>query len=395
MNDTDIVFLSACRTPIAKFNGALKSIKPRALGQKVINAAVKRSGAEINDFEHVVMGNVIHTDNSDMYISRASAIDAGLPNTAAALTVNRLCGSGMQAIISTYQLLKLADCDLAVAGGVECMSRAPYWSQDVRFGAQMGNKVFNDPLTGSLTCPITQNHMGVTAENIAEKYSINREEQDKAALLSQQKAQRAVENGYFEEQIVAIPVVSKKSIFHFSQDEHIRFDAKLADLEKLPPVFKKQGSVTAGNSSGLNDGAAALVMSNHKYAQKNHLTPLAKMVDYAFVGVEPEFMGIGPVPAVRKLLQKAGLAIEHVDVWEINEAFAAQAVAVCKELKLDINNVNPNGSGISLGHPIGATGAIIAVKAIHELKRTNGRFAVATMCIGGGQGIAILIENIK
>lgn len=394
MKLNDVVFLSACRLPVGTFNGSLSSFKPRELGKKVILSAVKRAGANIKDFEHVVMGNVIHTDQSDMYVSRAAAIDAGLPHTAAALTVNRLCGSGLQSLISSFQMHQLNQSKLSIAGGVECMSGAPYWSSESRFGAYMGNKTLFDPLVGALTCPINNVHMGVTAEKLAEKYGITRQAQDEVALLSQLNAKYAISNGRFDSQITPVVVNTKKTTFTFCEDEHVKRDSTIETLQKLPTVFKKEGTVTAGNSSGLNDGAGAVVMARFEYAASHGLSPMAKMHSYTIVGVEPEFMGIGPVPAINKLLKTARLSSKDIDVWEINEAFAAQIIAVCQELNLDMDSINPNGSGIALGHPIGATGTILTTKAIYELKRINGRYGVISMCIGGGQGIAILIENL-
>lgn len=393
MSNREVVFLSGVRTAIADFGGSLKGIAPTDLAGQMVAEAVKRSGANSDDVGHCVIGNVAHTDRRDMYMSRAAALKGGLPESTPSLTVNRLCGSGLQAIISAAQLLLLDDCDLAVAGGAESMTRVPYWSPSARFGSKMGDTQLVDPMVGALTCPMTDTHMGITAENIAAQWGITREEQDAAAVESHNRAQRATEEKRFDDQIVPVELKSRKGVVQYSTDEHIRFDCTSADMAKLRPAFKKDGSVTAGNASGINDAAAIVVMADSEYAKANGLKPVAKLVGYAFAGVAPEIMGIGPVPAVNKLLEKTGINKEDVDVWEVNEAFASQALAVCRDLDLDMNKVNPNGSGISLGHPIGATGALITVKAIHELQRVNGKYAVITMCIGGGQGIAALIES--
>jgi len=394
MSKREVVFLSGVRTAIADFGGSLKNVAPTDLAGQMVAEAVKRSGATPEEFGHCVIGNVTHSDRRDMYMSRVAALKGGLPESTPSLTVNRLCGSGLQAIISTAQLLLLDDCDLAVAGGAESMSRVPFWSPSTRFGAKMGDAQLVDPMVGALTCPIGDTHMGVTAENVAEQWSITREEQDEAAAESHRRAQRAIEEKRFGDQVVPVELKSRKGVVEYTTDEHVRFDCTAADMAKLRPVFKKEGTVTAGNASGINDAAAALVMADSEYAKANGLKPLAKLVGYAFAGVAPEIMGIGPVPAVKKLLEKTGVDKDDIDVWEVNEAFASQALAVCRDLDLDMEKVNPNGSGISLGHPIGATGALITVKAIHELQRLQGKYAVVTMCIGGGQGIAALIERV-
>lgn len=394
MSKREVVFLSGVRTAIADFGGSLKGVAPTDLAGQVIAEAVKRSGANSEDFGHCVIGNVVHTDRRDMYMSRAAALNGGLPESTPALTVNRLCGSGLQAIISAAQLVLLDDCDLVVAGGAESMTRAPYWSPSARFGSKMGDTQMVDPMVGALTCPVTNTHMGITAENVAEKWGISREEQDAAAVESHNRAQRAIEENRFDDQIIPVELKSRKGVVQYATDEHVRFDCTSADMAKLRPAFKKDGSVTAGNASGINDAAAVVVMADSEYAKANGLKPLAKLVGYAFAGVAPEIMGIGPIPAVKKLLEKTGIDKDDIDVWEVNEAFASQALAVCRDLELDMEKVNPNGSGISLGHPIGATGALISVKAIHELQRVQGKYAVITMCIGGGQGIAALIERV-
>jgi acetyl-CoA C-acetyltransferase len=393
MSIREVVVLSGVRTAIADFGGSLKDVPPTELAGKVVAEAVERSGLQGSDIGHCVIGSVVHSDRRDMYISRVAALKGGLPVETPALTVNRLCGSGLQAIISAAQLIMLGDCDAAVAGGAESMSRAPYWLPAARFGAKMGDGVMEDPMMGALTCPIGDTHMGITAENLAEKYSVSREEQDELAAESHRRAQRAIEENRFEGQILPIEQKTRKGVTVFEQDEHVRFDCTAQSMAKLRPAFKKDGTVTAGNASGINDAAAAVVLMEKNAAQAKGLKPLATMVGYALAAVDPAIMGIGPAPAVRQLLQKTGVAIEDVDIWEANEAFAAQALSVTKELGLDPEKVNPNGSGISLGHPIGATGALITVKALYELKRIGGRYAVATMCIGGGQGIAALFEN--
>ena len=394
MTKREVVFLSGVRTPIGGFGGSLKGIAPTELAGQVVADSLQRAGANPQDVGHCVIGTVTHSDRRDMYMSRVAALKAGLPESTPALTVNRLCGSGLQAVVSAAQLLLLEDADLVVAGGAESMSRVPMWLPTARFGQKMGDGQLIDPMVGALTCPINDTHMGITAENVAEQWNISREEQDAAALESHQRAQRALEENRFDSQIMPVDLVTRRGTTQFAQDEHVRFDCKIEDMQKLRPAFKKDGSVTAGNASGINDAAAALVMADSEYAKANGLKPLAKLVGYAFAGVAPDIMGIGPVPAVNKLLEKTGVTKQEIDVWEVNEAFAAQALAVCRDLELDMEKVNPNGSGISLGHPIGATGALITVKAIHELQRIEGKYAVVTMCIGGGQGIAALIERV-
>ena len=393
MSIREVVVLSGVRTAIADFGGSLKDVPLTELAGKVVAEAVDRSGLQGSDIGHCVIGSVVHSDRRDMYISRVAALKGGLPIETPALTVNRLCGSGLQAIISAAQLIMLGDCDAAVAGGAESMSRAPYWLPSARFGAKMGDGVMEDPMMGALTCPIGDTHMGITAENLAEKYSVSRQEQDELAAESHRRAQRAIEENRFDGQILPIELKTRKGVTVFKQDEHVRFDCTVQSMAKLRPAFKKDGTVTAGNASGINDAAAAVVLMEKNAAKAKGLKPLATMVAYAVAAVDPAIMGIGPAPAVRQLLEKTGVSIEDVDIWEANEAFAAQALSVTKELGLDPEKVNPNGSGISLGHPIGATGALITVKALYELKRIGGRYAVATMCIGGGQGIAALFEN--
>jgi acetyl-CoA C-acetyltransferase len=394
MSDREVVILSGARTAIADFGGSLKDMPPTELAGQVVAEAVKRSGLEAADIGHCVIGSVTHSDRRDMYMGRVAALKGGLPVETPALTVNRLCGSGLQAVISAAQMVLLGDCDAAVAGGAESMTRVPYWLPKARFGARMGDAAMEDPMMGALTCPMGDTHMGITAENLAEKYSVSREEQDELAVESHRRAQRAIEGGYFNEQILPIELKTRKGVTVFDQDEHVRFDASIDNMAGLRPAFKKEGTVTAANASGINDAAAALVMMERGAAQAKGLKPMARLVGYSLAGVDPSIMGIGPAPAVRQLLDKTGVAQDDVDVWECNEAFAAQALSVVKELGLDPQKVNPNGSGISLGHPIGATGALITVKALYELERIGGRYAVSTMCIGGGQGIAALFERI-
>ncbi|GMQ49528.1 acetyl-CoA C-acyltransferase family protein [Vibrio sp. 10N] len=393
MNKREVVVLSGVRTAIADFGGSLKDVAPTELAGKVVAEAVNRAGVDGKEIGHCVIGSVTHSDRRDMYMSRVAALNAGLPISTPALTVNRLCGSGLQAVVSAAQMIMLGDCDAAVAGGAESMSRVPYWMPSARFGAKMGDTQLVDPMVGALTCPINDVHMGITAENLAEKYDISREEQDACAQESHRRAQVAQQEGRFSEQILPIELKTRRGTTVFDSDEHVRLDCQKEDMAKLRPAFKKEGTVTAGNASGINDGAAALVLMEKEAAAAKGLKPMATMVGYAIAAVDPSIMGIGPVPAVRQLLDKTGIQAEQVDVWEANEAFAAQALSVVKELGIDPEKVNPNGSGISLGHPIGATGALISVKALYELKRVNGRYAVVTMCIGGGQGIAALFEN--
>ena len=395
MSEREVVVLSGVRTAIADFGGALKNEPATELAGRVVAEAVNRSGLGGADIGHCVIGSVVHGDRRDMYISRVAALKGGLPIETPALTVNRLCGSGLQAVISGAQMILLGDCDAVVAGGAESMSSAPYWLPTARFGSKMGDGAMVDPMIGALTCPMGDTHMGVTAENLAKQYELTREQQDALAVESHLRAQRAVDEGRFDSQIVPVEIKTRKGTTVFDKDEHVRADSSLEGMAKLRPAFAKDGSVTAGNASGINDGAAALVMMEKSAAQAKGLKPLARLVGYAFSAVDPSIMGIGPAPAVRSLMEKTGISIDEVDLWEANEAFAAQALSVTKELGLDPEKVNPNGSGISLGHPIGATGALITVKALYELERIKGRYAVATMCIGGGQGIAALFERCE
>ncbi|MFT6352947.1 acetyl-CoA C-acyltransferase family protein [Neptuniibacter pectenicola] len=393
MSKREIVILSGVRTAIGSYGGSLKGVPPCQMAAECVAEAVKRAGVAPEDIGHSIFGNVVHTERRDMYLGRVAAIDGGLPHETPSLTLNRLCGSGLQAIISASQQIELGVCDAAVAGGAESMSRAQYWMPSARFGQRMGDGEILDAMVGALTCPFEDTHMGITAENVAEKWGISREDQDELAVLSHNRAEAAINAGRFKDQILPINVKVKRENVPFDTDEHTRHNCTLADMQKLRPAFKRDGSVTAGNASGLNDAAAAVTLMAADVAKAKGLKPMAKLVGYAFAGVEPKYMGIGPIPAVKKLLADANLTVSDIDVWEVNEAFAAQALAVCRELGLPADKVNPNGSGISLGHPIGATGAIITVKALYELQRSGGRYAVATMCIGGGQGIAALFEK--
>ncbi|MBK4217979.1 acetyl-CoA C-acyltransferase family protein [Paracoccus caeni] len=393
MSDVDIVILSGARTAIGGFGGSLAAIPPTALATTVTNAALERAGVSPDQVGQVFFGHVINTEPRDMYLSRVAMLDAGIPDATPALNVNRLCGSGVQAIVSATQALQLGDADFAVAGGAESMSRAPYSLPSARFGAKMGDQTMVDMMTGALTCPMGTGHMGVTAENVATEHQISRAEQDEFALESQKRAAAAIAAGYFKDQIVPVEVKTRKGMVAFDTDEHPK-ETTLEKLAGLKAVFKKDGSVTAGNASGINDGAAALVLARADAAEAAGLKPRARILGYAVAGVRPEVMGIGPIPAVRKLLERTGLSVEDFDVIESNEAFAAQALAVTKELGLDPAKVNPNGGAVALGHPVGATGAIITVKALYELERTGGSKALITMCIGGGQGIALAIERI-
>jgi acetyl-CoA C-acetyltransferase len=390
----EVFLVSGVRTAIGTFGGALKDVAPSDLASKVTAEALARSGVAATDIGHVVFGQVIHTEPKDMYISRVAMINAGIPVETPALTVNRLCGSGVQAIISAAQSILLGDCEIAIGGGAESMSRAPYHAPAMRWGARMGDTAMVDVLLGTLNDPFHRYHMGITAENIAEKYDISREDQDALALLSNQRASAAIKAGYFKDQIVGYELKTRKGVTVFDTDEHVRHDAKLEDLQTLRPAFKKDGgTVTAGNASGINDGAAAVVLASGEAVKRFGLKPIARLVGYGHAGVDPAFMGIGPVPATKAALARAALKVGDMDVIESNEAFAAQACAVAKELGFDPAKVNPNGSGISLGHPVGATGAINTVKLVYELQRTGGRYGLVTMCIGGGQGIAAIWER--
>ncbi|SHI21555.1 acetyl-CoA C-acyltransferase family protein [Pollutimonas bauzanensis] len=391
----DVVVVGACRTAIGDFGGGLKDVPPCDLGATVVRAVLDRSNVSAADVGHVVFGHVINTEPRDMYLSRVAAMNAGIGQGTPAFNVNRLCGSGLQAIISAAQALKLGDAEIAIGAGAESMSRAPYIVPSHRWGARMGDSAMLDMMTGALSDPFDKMHMGVTAENVAQKYAISRAEQDALALTSHQRAEAAIANGHFKEQIVPVVQKTRKGDVVFDTDQHVRMGATAENFSSLKPVFvKENGTVTAGNASGLNDGAGAVLLMTASAAKARGLKPMARLVSYGHAGVDPKYMGMGPVPATRIALEKAGLTIGQLDVIEANEAFAAQACAVSKELGLDGKKVNPNGSGISLGHPIGATGAIITVKALHELERIQGRYALVTMCIGGGQGIAAIFERV-
>jgi acetyl-CoA C-acetyltransferase len=395
MMSREVVIASGVRTAIGTFGGSLKDIPPTELGALVVRESLARAGVEGKDVGHVVFGHVVNTEAKDMYLSRVAAINGGCAEGTPAFNVNRLCGSGLQAIISASQSILLGDTDIAIGGGAENMSRAPYVSLSTRFGARMGDTKMIDMMVGALHDPFHTIHMGVTAENIAAKWGITRDDQDAIAVESHNRAQRAIEGGRFKEQIVPVMLKSRKGDVAYDTDEHFRPNCTLADMAKLKPVFiKENGTVTAGNASGINDAAAALVMMEASTAKARGIQPLARLVAYAHAGVDPKFMGIGPVPATQMALKKAGLTVNDLDVIEANEAFAAQACAVTRDLGLDPAKVNPNGSGISLGHPIGATGALITVKALYELQRIKGRYALVTMCIGGGQGIAAIFERM-
>lgn len=386
----DVFILSAARTAIGGFGGALAGISPIDLATQASKAAIARAAVDAAQIGTVVFGHVINTEPRDMYLSRVAAMNAGVPETVPAMNVNRLCGSGAQAIVSAVQMLSMGDADLALAGGAECMSRAPYAVQAARFGQKMGDTKMLDMMTGALTCPFGTGHMGVTAENIAAQYGISRDAQDAFAVQSQARAAAAIADGRFVDQIVPVEIASRKGPIYFAQDEHPK-STSLQALAGLRPAFAKEGTVTAGNASGINDGAAALVLARGDVAG---VKPLARVMGYAVAGVDPKVMGLGPIPAVQMLCAKLGLKPDSFDVIESNEAFAAQALAVSQVLGFDPAKVNPNGGAIALGHPVGATGAMITVKALHELQRTGGRTALITLCIGGGQGIALAIERV-
>ena len=391
----EVVVVSAVRTAIGTFGGSLKDVPPTELGALVVRESLARANVDGKDVGHVVFGHVVNTEPRDMYLSRVAAINGGCGEGTPAYNVNRLCGSGLQAIVNASQSILLGDTDVAIGAGAEVMSRAPYASLSTRFGARMGDTKMIDMMMGALHDPFHNIHMGVSAENIAAKWGISREDQDKLAVESHNRAERATQNGLFKDQIVPVTLKSKKGDVQYATDEHFRPGATMDDLARLKPVFMKEnGTVTAGNASGINDAAAAVVLMEAGAAKARGIQPLARLVAYAHAGVDPKYMGIGPVPATQLALKKAGLTVADLDVIEANEAFAAQACAVSRDLGLDPAKVNPNGSGISLGHPIGATGALITVKALHELQRVQGRYALVTMCIGGGQGIAAIFERI-
>lgn len=394
MSNPEVYIVSAARTAIGSFGGALKDTPLSQLATTAVQAALERSGCAAERIGHVVMGNVIPTDTQDAYLARVAAINAGIPKETPAFNVNRLCGSGLQAIISAAQSLLLGEAEVAIGGGAESMSRGPYLLPGARWGGRLGDLQAIDYMLGILHDPFHRIHMGITAENVAERHGISREAQDALAMESQLRAARAITDGHFLGQIVPVAVKTRKGTQLFEVDEHVRSDTSLEQLAGMRTAFKQGGTVTAGNASGLNDGAAAVVLATGAAVQADNLRPLARLVSYAHAGVEPELMGLGPIPATRLALKRAGLKVSDLDVIESNEAFAAQACAVATELGFDPAKVNPNGSGISLGHPVGATGAIIVTKAIHELHRIQGRYALATMCIGGGQGIAAIFERV-
>jgi acetyl-CoA C-acetyltransferase len=391
---SNVFVLSGQRTAIGDYGKALKDICPTKLGEIAIRAALAKGGVEASEIQQVVMGNVIQTEPRDVYLSRVSAVDAGIPVEAPALTVNRLCGSGLQAIISAAQSIMLGDTDIAVAGGAESMSRGGYLLPTERWGARLGDSKVIDMVVGTLNDPFGGGHMGITAENGAARYEITRHQQDAFAVESHRRAANALAKGYFKEQITLVELPSRKGVLVFDQDEHPRGDTSLDSLAILKSAFKKDGTVTAGNASSLNDGAAAVVLASEAETARRGTKPLARLVAYGLAGVDPAYMGLGPIPATQMALKKAGLSIADIDVIESNEAFASQACAVARDLGFDPAKVNPNGGAVALGHPIGATGAIITIKAIYELQRIQGKYALITMCIGGGQGIAAIFERV-
>ncbi len=395
MSNREVVILSGVRTAIGDYGGSLKDLAPSDLGARVVREAVARAKVDPKDVGQCVIGNVIHTEARDMYVSRLCAVNGGLPHESGAFTVNRLCGSGMQAIVSAAQYILLGETDAAVAGGTESMSRATYASLTQRWGARMGDAKMIDMMVGALTDPFDTVHMGVTAENVAAKCGLTREMQDAFAVESHKRAAAAIAAGHFKSQILPIELKSKKGPVMFDTDEHVRGDASIEGMGKLKAVFQKEnGTVTAGNASGINDAAAAVVLMEKSAAAARGLKPMARLVAYGHAGIDPKIMGLGPVSAVQRALAKAGLKLSDLDVIESNEAFAAQALGVTKELGMDAKKVNPNGGAVALGHPIGATGSILTVKAMYELQRTGGRYGLITMCIGGGQGIAAIIERM-
>jgi acetyl-CoA C-acetyltransferase len=394
MSQQEVVLLSGVRTAIGDYGGSLKDIPPTELAAMVVREAVSRAGVDAADVGACVFGNVLHTEPKDMYLSRVAALQGGLPESSQAFTLNRLCGSGLQAIVCAAQQIMLGDTDAAVAGGAENMSRGLYSSTSARWGQRMGDATLIDMMVGALTDPFDSVHMGMTAENIAERWAISREDQDALAVESHQRAAAAQAAGKFKDQILAVELKSRKGSTMFEVDEHVRGDVSVEGMAKLRTAFKKDGTVTPGNASGINDAAAAVVLMSAAAAQSRGLEPMARLVDYSVAGVDPKYMGIGPVPAVQRIMERTGLSLGDMDVIELNEAFAAQALACVRDLELDLAKVNVNGSGISLGHPIGATGAILMVKALHELQASGGRYGLISMCIGGGQGIAAIIERV-
>ena len=393
-NINDVYIVAGCRTAIGDFGGSLKNVPPAELGAMVIREAIRRSGMRPDEVQHVVLGQCIPSEPRDAYISRVAAINAGLPQECPAITVNRLCGTGLQAIVSAAQLIQLGEAKIAIAGGVESMSNSPHVLKGARWGTKMGDLSGIDALVATLSDPFEGCHMGVTGENVAARYQVTREAQDELAVTSHKRAAAAIAEGRFKDQIVAMEIKTRKGVSVFDTDEHVRADATIEEMAKLKPVFKKDGTVTAGNASGINDGAAAVVLANATTVQQKALNPVAKLTGWGYAGVDPQYMGVGPVKAVPMALERAGIKLDEVDVIEANEAFAAQACAVANELGFDPDKLNPNGSGIAMGHPIGATGTILTVKAMYELQRIGGRYGLITMCIGGGQGIAAVIERV-
>jgi acetyl-CoA C-acetyltransferase len=388
---TEVVISSAARTAVGSYGKSLREVPPSELGALAARTALERARVEPGRVDQVVFGNVIHSAAEDMYMARVVGMKAGVPKEAPAFTVNRLCGTGVQAMVSGAQSIQTGDAEVVLTGGAESMSRGPYWFPKGRFGARMGETDLLDPVLGGLTDPFNRIHMGVTAENLAESHSISREDQDEYALQSHRRAEAAIEAGRFEDEVVPVAVKAKKEEREFKVDEHVRRDATIESLAKLPPAFKKDGTVTAGNASGMNDAGAAVVLMHERKAEELDAPVRARILAYAYCGVDPATMGIGPVPAVRKVLERAGVSLDDVDVIELNEAFAAQTLAVIKDLGLDRGRVNPNGGAIALGHPIGATGAVITAKILSEMEREDHKLGLVTLCIGGGQGIAMLL----
>jgi len=394
MKINDVVILDGARTAIGAFGGSLSKLSPAQLGTAVAEEAIKRAKVDAKDIDHAVFGHIITTSPQDAYIARNIALNVGMPDESAAFNVNRLCGSAVQSVISAAQMIMLGDSKIALAGGAESMSLGGYLLPKARTGLKMGDSTVVDLTIGTLSDPFDSGHMGITAENIAKEYGYTREQLDTFSVESHQKASNAITEGYFDEQIVPVTVKQGRKEVEFSTDEHVRTDAKIEQLAKLRPAFKKDGIVTAGNASGLNDGAAAMVLTSMDEATKRGLKPRARFVSYAFTGVKPSVMGLGPIQAVKKALENAELSVADLDVIESNEAFAAQAMAVSETLNFDLTKVNPNGGAVALGHPVGATGSILIIKTLAELERTNGRYGLITMCIGGGQGIALIIERL-
>jgi acetyl-CoA C-acetyltransferase len=388
---TDVVISSAARTAVGSYGKSLRDVPPTELGAIVTKSAMERAEVEPEQVEQVVFGNVIHSAPEDMYMARVVGIKAEIPKEVPAFTVNRLCGTGVQAIVSAAQTIQTGEADVVAAGGAESMSRGPYWMPNARWGARMGETKMLDPVVGGLTDPFNDIHMGITAENLAESHSISREEQDKFALASHQRAKAAIDAGRFEEEVVPVPVKARKETVEFEVDEHVRPDASMESMARLKPVFKEDGTVTAGNASGMNDAGAAVVLMSEEKADELGAPKRARILSYAYCGVDPKTMGIGPVPAVRKALDKAGVKLEDIPVIELNEAFAAQSLAVMKDLEMDPERVNPNGGAIALGHPIAATGAVITAKILSEMEREDHKLGLVTLCIGGGQGIAMVL----